>query len=178
MENPINKWMIWGNIHMVLGHIPKWMDGLFHGKIPIKIFWWFGGIYPLFSEPPKNFDLAGLGLELPPDCLGHPYPAFFCSDCFRISLETLAAIPKGIYVLYLLPQKFNIDAKNGCWKMILSYWVSVAFQGRTVKLQEGMSIMSISILVGGFNQPIWKICSSNWIMKPQVRKWKIFETTT
>ena len=44
------------------------------------------------------------------------------------------------------PQKFNSSTlKNGGWKMILSYWVSVAFQGRTVKLQEGMSIMSISI---------------------------------
>ena len=27
--------------------------------------------------------------------------------------------------------------KNGGWKMILSYWVPVTFQGRTVKLREG-----------------------------------------
>ena len=35
------------------------------------------------------------------------------------------------------PPKFNSSPlKNGAWKTILSYWVSVTFQGRTVKLRE------------------------------------------
>ena len=41
---------------------------------------------------------------------------------------------------HIPPSKFNIDSsplKNGGWKTILSYWVSVTFQGRTVKLREG-----------------------------------------
>ena len=35
------------------------------------------------------------------------------------------------------PLKFNsLPLKNGGWKTSLSYWVSVTFQGRTVKLRE------------------------------------------
>ena len=36
------------------------------------------------------------------------------------------------------PPKFNSSPlKNGGWKTSLSYWVSVTFQGRTVKLRGG-----------------------------------------
>ena len=35
-----------------------------------------------------------------------------------------------------------------------------------------------TMLVGGFNQPIWKICSSNWIISPRGENKQIFETTT
>ena len=34
-----------------------------------------------------------------------------------------------------------LPVKNGGWKTILSYWVSVTFQGRTVKLRGGMKLM-------------------------------------
>jgi len=64
MENPMNKWMIWGNIHMVLGHIPKWMDGLFHGKIPIKMDD-LGGKPTIFGSTPI-LTLTGLCLEPTP----------------------------------------------------------------------------------------------------------------
>ena len=41
-------------------------------------------------------------------------------------------------LLGLVPPKFNSSPlKNGGWKTSLSYWVSVTFQGRTVKLQVG-----------------------------------------
>ena len=39
----------------------------------------------------------------------------------------------------MTPPKFNSSPlKNGGWKTILSYWVSVTFQGRAVKLGEGI----------------------------------------
>ena len=37
----------------------------------------------------------------------------------------------------ITPPKFNIALKMDGWNTILSYWVSVTFQGRTVKLREG-----------------------------------------
>ncbi len=38
----------------------------------------------------------------------------------------------------MTPPKFNSSPlKNGGWKTILAYWVSVTFQGRAVKLREG-----------------------------------------
>ena len=48
-------------------------------------------------------------------------------------------IQLSIYLsLLITPSKFNSSPlKNGAWKTILSYWVSVTFQGRTVKLREG-----------------------------------------
>ena len=38
------------------------------------------------------------------------------------------------------PASSTEPLKNGGWKTILSYWVSVTLQGRTVKLPEGMTI--------------------------------------
>ena len=37
------------------------------------------------------------------------------------------------------PKLNSSPLKNAAWKTILSYWVSVAFQGRTAKLREGTS---------------------------------------
>ena len=39
----------------------------------------------------------------------------------------------------ITPPKFNSSPlKNDCWEMILSFWVSVTFQGRTVSFREGI----------------------------------------
>ena len=47
------------------------------------------------------------------------------------SLQTSQTSPKN-------PLKFNSSPlKNDAWKMILSFWVSVTLQGRSVKLQGG-----------------------------------------
>ena len=41
----------------------------------------------------------------------------------------------------ILPRKFNSSPlKNGGWKTILSYWVPVTFQGRTVKFRGGIMV--------------------------------------
>ena len=37
------------------------------------------------------------------------------------------------------PPKFNIAPGNGGWKTILSFWGPAYFQGRTVKLREGIA---------------------------------------
>ncbi len=48
------------------------------------------------------------------------------------------------------PRSLTYPLKNGGWKTILSYWVSGTFQGRTVKLREGM-VFKMRIFQG------WKI---------------------
>ena len=49
------------------------------------------------------------------------------------------------------PPKFNMSPlKNGGWKTILSYWVSVTFQGRTVQLREG----KVSPMVNVRDEPL------------------------
>ena len=51
----------------------------------------------------------------------------------------LAGVSSKIIVKRVTPPKFNSSAlKNGGWKMILSYWVSVTFQGLRVKLRESI----------------------------------------
>ncbi len=40
-----------------------------------------------------------------------------------------------------LPETNSSPLKNGGWKTILSYWVSVTFQGRAVKLRGGITLL-------------------------------------
>ena len=41
------------------------------------------------------------------------------------------------FKIYTLSETNSSYLKKGGWKTILSYWVSVTFQERTVKLREG-----------------------------------------
>ena len=47
----------------------------------------------------------------------------------------------------LLPWSLTYPLKNGGWKTSLSYWVSVTFQGRAVKLQGGSICLLIKLNV-------------------------------
>ena len=56
--------------------------------------------------------------------------------CYVSSISCGSKSPKSLREG--TPPKFNSSPlKNGGWKTILSYWVSVTLQGRTVKLREG-----------------------------------------
>ena len=44
---------------------------------------------------------------------------------------------EGGQISYTPPKFDSSPLKNGGWKTILSYWVSVTFRGRAVKLREG-----------------------------------------
>ena len=57
------------------------------------------------------------------------------------------------------PQKFNSSPlKNAAWKMILSFWVPVTFQGRTVKRRECNPTFNDGILIMGPYKPL-----RNWV---------------
>ena len=61
------------------------------------------------------------------------------SQVFNAAISTCS--PQNLWkhntIWRYTPRKFNSSPlKNGGWKTILSYWVSVAFQGQTVKLQD------------------------------------------
>ena len=68
-------------------------------------------------------------------------PSFLqeCSRCMDLFLCPKDLLPTPFFrQKKLTPRKFNSSPlKNGGWKMILSYWVLVTFQGRAVKLREG-----------------------------------------
>ena len=54
------------------------------------------------------------------------------------------------------PPKFSSSPlKNGGWKTSLSYWVSVTFQWRAVKLREGNSYFHVVFVVRWMNITYW-----------------------
>ena len=85
----------------------------------------------------------------------------------RKSAECVNCVP-------LPPRKFNSSPlKNDGWKTSLSYWDSVTFQGRAVKLREGMAYILevfVPFLGWGFMAPNTGCC--NWLReKNPDRRW-------
>ena len=50
-----------------------------------------------------------------------------------------------VYPQVTPPKVNSVPLKNGGWKTILSYWEPVTFQGRTVKLREGIQNVQVAI---------------------------------
>ena len=86
---------------------------------------------------------TGRGLEtteVPQDgTLACQMSSGFCWQKHMACLEVCVLWPGGVgfECFCLTLPKFNV-AKNDGWKTSLSYWVLVTFQGRTVKLREGI----------------------------------------
>ena len=75
-------------------------------------------------------------------CAARFFSEIYLSKCAAsaFSQSALSSPPgKGNNSRATLPKFNSSPLKNDGWKTILSYWVSVTFQGRTLKLREGIT---------------------------------------